>query len=199
VAPITHFLASWIIAAKTTNNPRDCRLVTLAGILPDLDGLGMVVDIANNLQGHHAPHYYYYARYHHYLLHGAFGAVIIAGLMAAFARQRWRVALMSLVVFHLHLLCDLAASRGPAPEDLWPIFYFGPFDKDPMWIWKGQWPLDSWINRVITVALFFWSLWLAIPLGYSFVSVFNRKVDEIFLAVLRKWKASLVPVKPPPI
>ena len=36
MAPITHFLASWIIAAKTTDNPRDCRLVTLAGILPDL-------------------------------------------------------------------------------------------------------------------------------------------------------------------
>jgi inner membrane protein len=196
MSPTTHFLASWVIAAKTTTNPRDCRLVTLAGILPDLDGLGMVVDIVNNLQGHHAPHYYYYARYHHYLLHGAFGAVIIAGLMAVFARRRWRVALMSLVVFHLHLLCDLAASRGPAPEDLWPIFYFGPFDRDPMWIWKGQWPLDSWINRVITVTLFFWSLWLAIPLGYSFVSVFNRKIDEIFLTVLRKWKASLITAKP---
>jgi hypothetical protein len=62
-----------------------------------------------------------------------------------------------------------------------------------MWIWNGQWPLDSWINRVLTVALFFWSLWIAIPLGYSFVSVFNRKVDEIFLGVLRKWKGLLVP------
>ena len=132
MAPITHFLASWIIAAKTTDNPRDCRLVTVAGVLPDLDGLRMVVDVAKNMQGHGTPHFYYYARYHHYLLHGAFGAVVIAGLMAAFARQRWRVALMALVVFHLHLLCDLAASRGPAPEDLWPIFYFGPFDKDPM-------------------------------------------------------------------
>ena len=35
VSPETHLLASWIIAAKTTNNPRDCRLVTLAGILPE--------------------------------------------------------------------------------------------------------------------------------------------------------------------
>jgi len=86
MAPITHFLASWVIAAKTTDNPRDCRLITLAGVLPDLDGLGMIVDIANNLRGHHGTHYYYYARYHHYLLHGAFGAVTIAGLMADFAR-----------------------------------------------------------------------------------------------------------------
>jgi hypothetical protein len=30
VSPETHLLASWIIAAKTTHDPRDCRLVTLA-------------------------------------------------------------------------------------------------------------------------------------------------------------------------
>ena len=46
MSPETHLLASWIIAAKTTDNPRDCRLVTLAGILPDLDGLGLIVDLA---------------------------------------------------------------------------------------------------------------------------------------------------------
>ncbi len=38
MSPETHLLASWIIAAKATDNPRDCRLVTLAGILPDADG-----------------------------------------------------------------------------------------------------------------------------------------------------------------
>jgi hypothetical protein len=192
VSPVTHLLASWVIAAKTTDNPRDCRLVTLAGVLPDLDGLGIVVDIIKNLRGQGTPHFYYYARYHHYLLHGAFGAIVISALLAAFAQKRLRVALLSLLVFHLHLLCDLAGSRGPAPEDLWPIFYFGPFDKDPMWIWKGQWPLDSWRNRLLTVTLFFWSLWLAVPLGHSFVGVFNRKADQIFVTVLRKWKSSLI-------
>jgi len=38
MSPETHLLASWIVAAKTTDNPRDCRLVTLAGILPNGDG-----------------------------------------------------------------------------------------------------------------------------------------------------------------
>jgi inner membrane protein len=46
VSPESHLLASWIIAAKTTDNLRDCRLVTLAGILPDADGLGLIVDLA---------------------------------------------------------------------------------------------------------------------------------------------------------
>ena len=34
-------MASWIIASKATDNTRDCRLVALAGILPDADGLGV--------------------------------------------------------------------------------------------------------------------------------------------------------------
>ena len=46
VSPITHLLGSWLIASVTTDNPRDRKLVTLAGILPDADGFGMLADIA---------------------------------------------------------------------------------------------------------------------------------------------------------
>ena len=189
MAPLTHLLVSWVIAAKTTDNPRDCRLVTLAGILPDLDGLGLGVDWATQWFGLRPTHYY--IRYHHYLLHGAFGAVVISLLMAALARHRWRVALLSLVVFHLHLLCDFVGSRGPSPEDLWPIFYFGPFDKDPMWIWKNQWPLEAWRNRLLTLVCFLYALWLAVPLGHSVLGVFNRRMDAIFVEVIRKWKGGM--------
>lgn len=188
MSPETHLLASWIIAAKTTDNRRDCRLVALAGLLPDLDGLGVLVDVGTQALGYRGTQLY--AQYHHYLLHGWLGGVLIAALMACFARRRWRVALLALLVFHLHLLCDLAGSRGPSPSDLWPVFYFGPFSAHPMWIWKGQWRLDGWFNRYFTVALFLWSLWLAAQLGYSFVGVFNRRVDEIFVGVLRKWRAA---------
>ena len=58
MSPETHLLASWIIAAKTTDNPRDCRLVTLAGILPDADGLGLIVDWATESLGLKQTHYY---------------------------------------------------------------------------------------------------------------------------------------------
>jgi inner membrane protein len=101
------------------------------------------------------------------------------------------VALLCLAVFHLHLLCDFVGSRGPDPVDVWPLFYFGPFTKDPMWIWKGQLPLDAWPNRLLTVCLFAWALWLAVPRGYSFVGVFSRRLDRVFVEVLRKWYASL--------
>jgi len=185
VSPETHLLGSWIIAAKTTDNPRDCRLVTLAGILPDADGLGLIVDLSCGWFGWKQT--YLYERYHHYYLHGALGGVLIAVTLACFARRPWRVAPLALLVFHLHLLCDFVGSRGPSRYDLWPIFYLGPFTKDPMWVWKGQWRLDSWINQYLTVALFLWALWLPVRLGYSVVGVFSRRADQVFVGVLRKW------------
>ena len=189
MSPETHLFASWIIAAKTTNNLRDCRLVTLAGILPDADGLGLLVDWANEVLGRKTT--FLYQNYHHYVLHGAFGALLVTAILTCFARQRGRVALMSLLVFHLHLLCDFIGSRGPTATDLWPICYLGPFTMNSMyWYWTGQWRLDGWQNRYLTVVLFFWSLWLATELGHSFVGVFNRRADAVFVAVLRKWRAA---------
>src|SRR5580700_10824098 len=99
MSPITHLLASWIIAAKTTDNPRDCRLVALAGILPDADGLGVAVDIANNAV-RHTENFPCFGTYHHWLMHGAFGAVLTSALLACFGRRRWRVLLLCLLVFH---------------------------------------------------------------------------------------------------
>jgi inner membrane protein len=197
MSPVTHLLASWIIAAKTTDNPRDCKLVSLAGILPDLDGLGLVADTINNAL-HHTETFFYYGEYHHWYMHGAFGAILTAGVLAAFGRQRWRVLVLCLLTFHLHLLCDLMGSRGPSPEDLWPIFYLGPFSRHAMWVWKGQWALDGWQNRIIGAALFLWALWLASGLNDSVVGIFSRRADRVFLSVLQKWRNTWLPTRPIP-
>jgi inner membrane protein len=186
MSPAIHLLASWIIAAKTTNTPRDCRLVTLAGILPDLDGLGLVVDVANSAIRHTET--FLYGEYHHWYFHGAFGALLTSSVFACFGRQRTRVLLLCLIVFHLHLLCDLIGSRGPSAADLWPIYYLGPFSRHGMWVWDGQWPLDGWQNRVLGVALFFWALWLASGRDDSVVGIINRRADRVFVGVLRNWR-----------
>ncbi|MGA2177854.1 MAG: metal-dependent hydrolase [Verrucomicrobiota bacterium] len=189
MSPLTHLLASWIVAVKTTDNLRDRRLVALAGIAPDFDGLGIILDIANGSFARN--NLYYYPQYHHWLLHGLPAAIGCSVLLAAFARRRWRVLWLALLTFHLHLLCDLLGSRGPDASDLWPVFYFGPISQHPMWIWKHQWRLDGWQNTVITVVLFFWALRLAVKHGDSFIGVFNRRCDAVFVSVLRKWHAGL--------
>lgn len=186
MSPVTHLFASWLIAAGTTNNARDRRLVAFAGILPDIDGMGMIVDVVTGFTSSRGTKFY--GQYHHFLWHGLFAAAVSAMVFALFAKQRWRVAAMVFGVFHLHLLCDLIGSRGPAPEDLWPIFYLGPFTKDPMWLWTGQWPLDGWANRAVFVVLFSAILWHALQKGSSVVGAFSEKADVVFVRVLRGWR-----------
>lgn len=185
MSPLTHLLASWIVAVKTTDNLRDRRLVALAGVAPDLDGLGLVLDIAKGGWG--TNRMYYYPEYHHWLAHGLPAGLAFACLLAAFGRRRWRVFWLALLTFHLHLVCDFLGSRGPDKWDLWPIYYFGPFTRNPTWMWKYQWRLDGWQNMVLTLVLFVWSLKLAIWHGDSFVGVFNHRWDRVFVDVLRKW------------
>jgi len=192
MSPITHLFASWIVAAKTTNNARDCRLVTLAGVLPDVDGLGIVVDLVKNAV-HHTENFDYYQRYHHWVLHGALGAVVICGGSAIFARQKEWVLLLSLVTFHLHLLCDIVGSRGPDPGDYWPIYYLAPFTGLHMVVWHGQWRLDGWQNRVITVILFLVTLWMATGIGKSPLGIFSERADRVGVEVLRGWREKLFP------
>ena len=195
MAPTTHLLASWILAAKTTDNLRDCRLVALAGILPDLDGLGYVVDIYNSAVRHR--HTDYYQQYHHYWLHGGLAAVVVTAVLVCFARRRGRVAIFALLAYHLHLLCDLVGSRGPDPTDKWPIFYLAPLTlhsswlrTHSTWVWKYQWPLFGWQNALISITLFLWAMALAIQRGDSIIGVFNRRADAIFVGKLREWRES---------
>lgn len=128
--PIVHAELSWLMAQGLSDR-RDRLLVTLAGVAPDLDGLSL-------LGGEDL-----YGAWHHVLFHGYLGAAIVTGACAAFARRRGQVALLALLAFHLHLLCDLAGS-GPG----WPIYYFWPTSRHE-WFWGGQWDLASWQNTVI--------------------------------------------------
>lgn len=186
MSPSAHFIASWLVGAATTNNSRDRKLVTVAGILPDLDGLGMVADIIGHHFSSHPDSFHYYHRYHHVLTHGWPGALVICGLLALFAREKLRTSLLCLLTFHLHLFCDLLGSRGPNPDDLWPILYSQPLFRNPVWVWHGQWPLYGWQNNTIFLALFLLALWVSAKKGVSFLEFFGRRVDSTFVNLLRK-------------
>jgi inner membrane protein len=185
VAPFTHLLASWIAATSLTDDRRDCRLIALAGVVPDLDGLGLVADWINAGVWNRETHFY--AMQHHFWLHGLAGGLVVAAALAFFGHQRWKVFLGAVAVYHLHLLCDLVGSRGPEKHDLWAIYYSGPFNHEWVWLWRDQWRLDGWQNTVITYALFAIALRMAVREGHSFVGVVSRRADVVFVAMLRRW------------
>ena len=187
MSPIAHLVGSWLLALAVTDNPRDRKLVTLAGVLPDVDGLGVVADMAGSMISGKENTFYYYQQYHHVLLHGWPGAVVVSLLLMCFARKKFPVLFWCLVAFHLHLLCDLIGSRGPEMGDRWPICYSEPIFRHPIWFWKGQWKLDGWQNQSIFIILLITALWFAVKRGYSFVEVISRRLDAIFVKVLQKW------------
>jgi hypothetical protein len=119
----------------------------MAGVLPDVDGLSL-------LGGQAA-----YARWHHVLTHGVLAALLAALVLGALARRHLAVAALTLVAFHLHLLCDLVGS-GPG----WGLAYLWPFSPGEI-SWKGQWNLASWQNALTGLLVTLAALGCALPLG----------------------------------
>ena len=191
MSPIAHFLGSWLVAAVAADNPRDRRLITLAGVLPDLDGAGILADFARHWRTGAELDFTYYQQFHHLWLHGWPGVIFIAGVLAVFAREHWRVALWGVVVMHLHLLCDLLGSRGPSVADLWPICYSEPIFRHPIWFWRCQWRLDGWQNAVIALGMFGGALVVSLRRGFSFAEVFGSRADRAFTKTLRAWAGKI--------
>jgi inner membrane protein len=187
--PATHLFVAWLAADSARLQPRDRALVTWCGVLPDLDGLGLLADLSNHLL--HRTQSYYYPEYHHFLTHGLPAAFLLPGLLCLFGRERLKVLLWGVAVFHLHLLCDLVGSRGPSPTDLWPVYYLAPLARQPMLVWLHQWRLDGWPNFVLTLSALALIFWRAVRCGGSPVSLFSTKADRRVVSVLRMWAASL--------
>lgn len=146
MSPVTHFLAGWAVAGAAKLEPRDRMLVSVAGIIPDLDGFGILVDLATR----HATDWW--GRFHHELGHNLGFCLLVTVLFAAWSKRRGMTALLVFVSFHLHLLGDIVGARGP-DGDQWPIPYLEPFSAWPRLVWTGQWALNAWPNIAITAAL----------------------------------------------
>lgn len=178
----THLLAGWALAEGARLKRRERAVVAWSNVAPDLDGGGMLVDWANRLLGR--PETAFYEAWHHALGHGLPAALVC--LVAAYAiTRRAGVALIAFASFHLHLLMDLAGSRGSNPIDIWPIPYLAPFSSAWTLSWSGQWPLTGWQNTTITVVLMSIAIALAVRRGDSPVALFSQRADAAFVAVLR--------------
>lgn len=182
--PITHFLVGWVGLERFVPSMRDKGLIAIAGVLPDLDGLGIVVDFSTRLLG--LPPTDYYQHYHRLLGHGLPAAIMIATLVACFGGNRRAVFGFALLAVHLHLLCDIVGSRGSTPLDLWPIYYFAPLSLQPEFSWSGQWPLIGWQNFVITAALLAITLLRSATTGYSPVGLLNTRAESELIQVVQR-------------
>ncbi|MBN2224162.1 MAG: metal-dependent hydrolase [Deltaproteobacteria bacterium] len=180
--PLTHFFAGWVLACPADLSRRDRALICAASVAPDLDGLGLLFDIA---AGHPEGGYVWYGRFHHVLGHNILfilAATLAVGLLA---RRRAMTALLAFTVLQLHILADVVGARGPDGFQ-WPIAYLLPFTDAVSLSWRGQWMLNAWPNVVITAALVALTLFAAWRRGYSPVGLFSERADRAFVETLRR-------------
>ena len=180
--PVSHLLTGWVVANTVDLTARDRALVTLAGVVPDIDGLGLVAEI---LTEHTTSPLLWYSKYHHVLCHNIGFGVLLAVTTALFSVRRWMTAFLVLVVFHLHLLGDLVGSRGP-DDYQWPISYLSPFSDRWKLMWAGQWELNAWPNVLITILLITATIYIGWEKGCSPLEMLSKRADAAFVSILRR-------------
>ncbi len=182
MSPITHFLVGWAVANVGGLDRRERAVVAIAGVIPDLDGLGVIADFLTRSSAHPLN---WWGEYHHVLAHNLTFALVVTAAGWVLAKRRWLTAALALASFHLHLLGDLVGARGPEGEQ-WPILYLMPFTRRVGWIWSGQWALNAWPNFVITGLLLLAAFYLAWRRGFSPLEMVSSVADRAFLSALRK-------------
>lgn len=188
MSPITHFLVGWTLAEAVPNTtPKERALVALAGVIPDLDGVGAVVDKVTYFTSDTPTELF--ATYHHDLHTLPFAVVCSALALLALGRgatvfRRILTAGLVFLSFHLHVLCDVLGSRGPDGH-AWPIHYLEPLPVDLELVWSGQWELNAWPNFLLTGVLLVLAFVLAVRRGYSPLGIFSSRIDLAFVRTLR--------------
>ena len=181
MSPVTHFFTGWVFANCFDLDRKGRALVTLACVIPDIDGLGIIPELLTRNSTHPLL---WFSLYHH-ALHNLTFAVVIAVIAFALAARKWKTGLLALLSFHLHLFEDVLGSRGP-DGDQWPIPYLAPFSSSMQLTWRGQWGLNAWQNIVITLVLLMITFWLAWRRGFSPLEMVSTRADGAFVAALRR-------------
>ncbi len=164
----THLAISWLIGHRLPER-RDRRLVAWSGVVADLDALSLLGGVAA------------YSEYHHVVTHGVMAAMIGTALWTALARERVKVMILSLVAFHVHLVCDLLGSGRD-----WPIVYFYPFSRHEFMTPYG-WPLASPQNAAVWLAAVAAAIWVGVTRGRTFAeTVLPARADGAIVGTLRK-------------
>lgn len=180
MSPITHLLLSWSAASTFDFDGKDRALVTVAGIAPDIDGIGMLWDLTSYQTGQPLP---LWIKFHHVLGHNITFGVILVIFIFFFAKQRVAACISAFLVFHLHLLCDLLGSRGP--DEIWSIPYLLSFSNSLDLVWSKQWALNSWQNFVITIGAITFVFYQGWTHGISPLELVSQRANKSFVAAIR--------------
>jgi inner membrane protein len=170
VSPITHALEGYLLA-QPLENRSDRALVTLMSVIPDIDGLSLVL-------GHES-----YQKYHHTVGHSLLFAMLSTAAVFVLAKDKVRSSALGVAAFHAHLLSDLLGSGAD-----WTILYLWP-SPTPEWQFSPPfvWELSSWQNMLVTAIALVAIVAVALYKRRTFLEFFSSQSDARVVAVLEKW------------
>lgn len=179
MAPQQHLVLSWVLSNLNWTSRRDRIVATICGLIPDIDGLGLIIDkIAGD------GSYNYYFLWHRKAGHSLLG-VVVMGLIAYFICSRKIFpATVAVMAYLIHLFCDLIGSAGP-DGSIWSIYFYWPFsDREAAVSW--QWALNSWQNTLITAIFIIIVLIIAAKKKRSFLELFSKRLDEYCINTIER-------------
>jgi len=184
MSPGSHLLIGWLVAAKPDFSRRERVLVSLSAVAPDIDGMGLIADVASPVFGGETDFFY---SYHHLLGHNLLAALLISSLAALLAsKKRLLVFALSFLCVHLHIICDVLGARGPDGYQ-WPIAYLYPLSSERTLVWAGQWELNAWQNQVIGVAIITLCVIVSGRKGVSPLEILSVRLDREAFRMAKKY------------
>jgi inner membrane protein len=183
MSPVTHFLLGWVTAnASPAVNRKERAIITLAGVAPDVDGLGLIADVLTRNSERPLD---WFSQYHHVLGHNLSFCLLAVAVAYLITKRKLKIAGLVFLSFHLHLICDLVGSRSPDGYQ-WPIVYGFPFSNALQLSWSGQWELNAWQNFVITGVALILVFAIAIKRGISPLEMISDSANRSFVDTLRR-------------
>ncbi len=174
---ITHFFIGWNIGVRLSHQARDVALITAASVIPDVDGLGALIDVINGGEAR------FFSEYHHKFGHCALFCLLLLPLVFWLSQRSWRLTSWFVVIFHLHLFCDIIGARGPDGYQ-WPVYYLWPFSQTEF-AWAGQWQINAWPNIVLTCLLIIDFLRQSAFAGFTPLFFVSRGADNVLVKTLQ--------------
>jgi hypothetical protein len=175
---VTHFLIGWNAGLRLGRTARATALIAAVSVIPDIDGLGAVVDV---IRGGEAE---MFLEYHHKFGHCALFGLLMLPLIYLLGKRSLKLALSGFLIFHLHLLCDIVGARGPDGYQ-WPLYYFWPFS-DVGITWSGQWQINAWPNILLTCLLIVDFLRQSAKKGFTPFCFVSRGAESVLVETLQR-------------
>lgn len=156
-------MLGWAIGNLAGKEAGVRRFVTLAAVLPDLDGMGFFF-------GPRA-----YDQWHHTIGHNLYAWLAVAAL-AGWGFRSWKAALLSALAFGSHVIADMGLSG-------WPVFLLWPFS-GRAFRFRHSFGLSDPVNIQIIYAGYVVVLLLALVCRRTPIELFSPALDRLVVSLV---------------